>query len=239
MGVPDGTALTPRRRIERGYRAAVAARLRRQGVAEAEALARRIVDRALARAARGGRDARLELARTYARVQRRLPEPPAYPPDRFVCDGSLGALARWLRAAGYEAEACAGQRAEEALREARGSGAVLITTDHEILDRSVVRDGAVPVVWVPSGQPPTEQLAHVVCERGLTRRAPRCMPCGGPLVPVPREVVAERVPPRTAAWLDAYEACARCDALFWRGTHWERIATRLAHVRWSPGRIST
>ena len=42
--------------------------------------------------------------------------------------------------------------------------------------------------------------------------------------------VAERIPPRTARWKDEYFVCAACQRLFWRGTHWERIAARLKAV---------
>jgi uncharacterized protein with PIN domain len=53
------------------------------------------------------------------------------------------------------------------------------------------------------------------------------MTCGGLLVATPKEEVFERIPPRTAKWLDEYFVCASCDGLFWQGTHWERIAKAL------------
>ena len=33
---------------------------------------------------------------------------------------------------------------------------------------------------------------------------------------------------RTALWRDDYFLCAGCDQLYWRGTHWDRIAQALA-----------
>jgi uncharacterized protein with PIN domain len=65
----------------------------------------------------------------------------------------------------------------------------------------------------------------------LAPRAPRCMACGGALEAVAKEDVAERIPPRTARWKDEYFVCARCGRLFWPGTHWERIAARIAAER--------
>jgi uncharacterized protein with PIN domain len=53
------------------------------------------------------------------------------------------------------------------------------------------------------------------------------MACGGPLRPVAKDSVAERIPPRTARWKDDYFVCERCGRLFWPGTHWERIAARI------------
>ena len=64
----------------------------------------------------------------------------------------------------------------------------------------------------------------------LMVRQPRCMSCGGELRAVPKDQVAGRIPPRTARWKDEYFVCSGCDRLFWQGTHWERIARRLAEL---------
>jgi uncharacterized protein with PIN domain len=56
------------------------------------------------------------------------------------------------------------------------------------------------------------------------------MSCGGALRPVDKQKVSERIPPRTARWRDEYFLCAGCGRLFWQGTHWQRIAERLALV---------
>ena len=148
-------------------------------------------------------------------------------PPRFLCDPSLGGLARWLRAAGYEArqglEVPGHRLPDEALRR----GLVLLTSEAEVLDRRIVGDGSLVVAWVPSALTMAEQLHVVAVELGLTLREPRCMACGGGLLPRAKEEVRSRIPPRTALWQDEYFVCAECDRLFWRGTHWERIAATL------------
>ncbi len=148
-------------------------------------------------------------------------------PPRFLCDPSLAGLARWLRAAGYEALVAPDVPGHRLPDEALRRGLVLLTTDAEVLDRRIVADGSLAVVWVPSALTMAEQLHLVSVELGLTRREPRCMACGGALVPRPKEDVRPRIPPRTALWKDEYFVCAGCDRLFWRGTHWERIERTL------------
>jgi uncharacterized protein with PIN domain len=148
-------------------------------------------------------------------------------PPRFLCDPSLAGLARWLRAAGYEAflapEVPGHRLPDEALRR----GLVLLTTEAEVLDRRIVADGSLVVVWLPSALTMAEQLRMAALELGLTLREPRCMACGGTLVPTPKDEVRPRIPPRTALWKDEYFVCAGCHQLFWRGTHWERIEKTL------------
>jgi uncharacterized protein with PIN domain len=150
-------------------------------------------------------------------------------PPRFVCDASLGGLARWLRAAGHEAVRVAGG-GDLALAEARRSGGVLLTSDPRVLERRVLADGSVPALHVPVGRTPVEQLGLVMRSRGLRRLSPRCMSCGGALRAVDKQKVRERIPPRTARWRDEYFLCAGCGRLFWQGTHWQHIAEQLALV---------
>jgi uncharacterized protein with PIN domain len=56
------------------------------------------------------------------------------------------------------------------------------------------------------------------------------MSCGGELRKEEKEKLRERIPPKTYLWLDEYFVCRRCDKLFWRGTHWQRIARELSQV---------
>jgi hypothetical protein len=150
---------------------------------------------------------------------------------RFGCDNSLGGLARWLRAAGYEARWLRDLRSDDLLRAARAAGEVLVTSDRHLFERRAVALGEVRAVHVPSERDTAGQLARVLRGLGLPLLEPRCMPCGGELRAVARDAVRERIPPRTALWRDEYWACARCGRLFWKGTHWERIEARLRAAR--------
>ncbi len=146
---------------------------------------------------------------------------------RFFCDVMLGGLARWLRAAGYDAEWREHIADPDLVRLARQAGQVLLSSDTGIFKIGIVRDGEVPAVMVPHGLTIQGQLAHVLKALGLPLRAPRCMACGGSLREVPKGQVRERVPPRTYEWADRYWECGRCGRLFWHGSHWQRIAEQL------------
>jgi len=149
---------------------------------------------------------------------------------RFVCDAGLGGLARWLRAAGYEAEWLEQAGADDLLRRAQESGATLLTTDARFMERTVIRNGTVSAQWIPSDLSRTAQLRMLMRDLTLKIRPPRCMTCGGELRAVAKEDVADRIPPKTAKWKDEYFVCSRCGGLFWQGTHWERIARRLTEL---------
>jgi uncharacterized protein len=151
-------------------------------------------------------------------------------PHRFTCDAGLGGLARWLRGSGYEAFWNPDLGDAAVIRDAQRRNTTLVTTDSLMMERGVLRDGLVPSVFVPSTLTCKHQLEIVFRELGLTPRESRCMSCGGELRRVGKNSVAERIPPRTARWLDEYFVCAECGQLFWKGTHWQRIQQRLGRL---------
>jgi uncharacterized protein len=151
-------------------------------------------------------------------------------PQMFACDAMLGGLARWLRAAGYDACWRVDSADGDLVRLSRAEGRYLLSSDHGIFLRTVVRDGALPALFVPLRLSPLEQLAHVFEKLRLQPREPRCMACGGALLAIAKEQAASRVPPRTFAWLDDYWECSRCGKVFWHGTHWRRIEEQLRRI---------
>jgi uncharacterized protein with PIN domain len=218
-------------RIEHGFRARLRAAAALAGCEVPKERAEALVREARATAGRLAGPFARALAAAWERevvaAREKRASADAERSPRFLCDPSLGGLARWLRAAGYEAATApdvAGHRLpDEALRR----GLVLITTDAEVLDRRIVADGSLRVAWVPSALTTAEQLHMVALDLGLALREPRCMACGGVLVARAKDEVRPRIPPRTALWKDDYFVCAGCDRLFWRGTHWERIEATL------------
>jgi uncharacterized protein with PIN domain len=139
----------------------------------------------------------------------------------------LGGLARWLRAAGYDASWHGGIADPDLVRLARAEGRTVLSSDGDVFAFALVRDGLVPSLFVPRGLTVQAQLAHVLRELGLALREPRCMACGGELAEVTREEAAGRVPPRSLAYHSRFWACAHCEKAFWHGTHWEKIVERL------------
>jgi len=152
---------------------------------------------------------------------------PSSPEPRFACDAMLGGLARWLRAAGYDASWHDGIADPELVRLSRAEGRTVLSSDGDVFAFAVVRDGLVPALFVPRGLSVQAQLAHVLCGLGLPLREPRCMACGGELAELTREEASGRVPPRSLARHGRFWECVRCGKAFWHGTHWERIAERL------------
>src|SRR5260370_994689 len=119
----------------------------------------------------------------------------------FACDAMLGGLARWLRAAGYDAFWRADIDDWDLVRQALKEKSVLLTADTGIFQIGIVRDGEVPALLIPTGLKVAGQLRFVLEKLKLDILEPRCMACGGMLTSVAKENVRAKVPARTFDWL--------------------------------------
>jgi uncharacterized protein with PIN domain len=139
-------------------------------------------------------------------------------------------VARWLRAAGYDARWWPGIDDGLLVRKTLDTTAIMMTTDRPLTARAAVKYGAIPSLLIPVTLKKLDQFAYVVARLQLPRKRPRCMRCAGRLQPVDKAAVRDRIPPRTLPWRDTYFACAECGKLFWEGTHWQNIGAHLQRV---------
>lgn len=149
---------------------------------------------------------------------------------RFFCDAMLGGLARWLRAWGYDAAYEYGIDDGDLVGRAEQNGAMILSSDGPLFERSVIASGRIQALYVPQQLSRDEQLDFVVGELKLPRRPGRCMACGGPLAEVPKHTVTGEAPPLAFRHCDRFWRCGRCGKLLWHGTHWHRIERRLGEL---------
>jgi uncharacterized protein with PIN domain len=153
--------------------------------------------------------------------------PPAPDPRRFVLDGHLGRLARYLRTLGFDAWYEPHADDDRLARVSADEGRILLTRDRGLLKRSVVRLG-----YLPRSDDPAEQLREVANRYGLPERArpfTRCVRCNSALRSVERADVAERLAdqPRTLRYFDTFAECPGCDSIYWPGSHLDRLSAML------------
>ncbi len=146
----------------------------------------------------------------------------------FICDAMLGGLARWLRAAGYDAEFEYGIDDGELIRRAQAGGRVILSSDGPLFDRNVIKNGNVKAIYIPQQTSKLEQLKFVIDRLSLPLLDPRCMACGGELGEVPKHSIMNEAPPLAYKNCDRFWRCTRCGRLLWHGTHWQKITKRLA-----------
>ncbi len=157
-----------------------------------------------------------------------IPPPPQ--PRRFVLDGHLGRLARYLRMLGFDSAYDRNAVDEELARVSAGEERILLTRDRGLLRRSIVRLG-----YLVRSDEPRRQLAEVVDRYGLAEDAApfsRCVRCNGSIEPVAKAEIAARLAdePRTLRHFDLFGRCASCGAIYWQGSHFDRMSRLVEEV---------
>jgi len=127
---------------------------------------------------------------------------------QFLLDGMLGALTRWLRICGYDAEYLRNASDEELIRKAVDGGRILLTRDR-LLYRKAVRAGA--EAFFIEGDGDIEKLASVSRRFNLELdpEKSRCPQCDATLVAVEKEAIEGKVPSRTLEAYDEFWICER------------------------------
>ncbi len=146
----------------------------------------------------------------------------------FFCDAMLGGLARWLRAAGYDALYEYGIDDGDMVSRARENGRMILSSDGPLFERTVIKSGQVRALYIPQQMDNLRQLQFVLRKLHLPLAAPRCMSCGGELLEIPKHTVMDEAPPLAYRCCTRFFRCSRCSKLLWQGTHWQRITQQLA-----------
>ena len=148
---------------------------------------------------------------------------------RFVLDGHLGKLTRYLRLLGfdsaYNVEWTDLELVETSTREAR----VLLTRDIGLLMHGVLAHG-----YFVRATDPREQLTEVTRRFDLVASMDaftKCTACNGELKAVAKEEIANRLLPRTRQHYDDFRRCTDCERIYWKGSHHAQLQEIVDHVK--------
>jgi len=160
------------------------------------------------------------------RTQRLRPRPLRTP--AFVLDVHLGKLATYLRMFGFDASYAPSYTDDQLVHISLEQRRVLLSKD-----RALIHDTRLERACAIRAGDPREQLLEVIRRFDLVGSAmpfTRCLRCNTLLVPIAKEAVLDHIPPRVRERGDQFTICVECQGIFWKGTHYERMAAFVAYV---------
>ncbi|MCW4046530.1 MAG: Mut7-C RNAse domain-containing protein [Candidatus Bathyarchaeota archaeon] len=147
---------------------------------------------------------------------------------RFIADGMLGKLTRWLRMLGQDVEYSNQLDDSELIAKAKEEQRVLLTRDLELYQRATAKD--VDAFYV-EGKTEAEKLAELANRFDIPLyidlKLSRCPKCNTQIRTVPKEELAGRVEEKTFRYYSEFWECPRCGSVYWQGAHWGRIRATL------------
>ena len=147
---------------------------------------------------------------------------------RFISDGMLGKLTRWLRMLGHDVHYHRAADDKKLIEMAKSEKRVLLTRDLELYQQAV-RQG-LEAVFVEA-EDESGKLADLANRFGFKLEVDlsvsRCPKCNATIRAVSKEVVVDQVPEATSTYYSDFWKCLGCGQVYWRGAHWKRIEKTL------------
>lgn len=150
---------------------------------------------------------------------------------KFIADGMVGRLARWLRLIGNDVVYSRDLTDSELIRRAVTEARILLTSDVELYRRAVA-DGADS--FLVKGGTEAERLARIAkrfrIDLNIDTATSRCPTCNATIRPIKKEEVKEKVPPSTYEVFNEFWECTNrdCGKIYWQGSHWKKIGEHLS-----------
>jgi uncharacterized protein with PIN domain len=153
---------------------------------------------------------------------------------KFLADGMLGNITRWLRLLGYDVEYEKIQNDNELLIRSKQEKRILLTSDVELFRLAKRRGLTTALVKKTSPDVTLSKLSekfniHLVFDEMRSR----CPTCGFSLKSVHKNSIREEVPKNTYQRYNEFWICSSlsCSKVYWRGNHWKKISQTLKKAR--------
>lgn len=151
---------------------------------------------------------------------------------KFVADGMLGKLTRWLRMLGYDVKYSSEFDDEQLMAIVKDEGRILLTRDLALFQRATAK-GAKALYLSEEGE--AERLAKLALKFGvkldIDMAESRCPKCNTKVKLVPKDKVVSRVKRNTFLRYNEFWECPRCGQVYWQGAHWVKIRKTLESAR--------
>jgi uncharacterized protein with PIN domain len=151
---------------------------------------------------------------------------------KFIADGMLGKLTRWLRMLGQDVTYSNQFEDEELIATAKKERRVLLTRDLELYQRAIAK--GIDAFYV-EGRTEAEKLAELAKRFDfpltIDLKRSRCPRCNTKIRPTPKEKLAGKVEKNTFIYYDEFWKCPKCGHIYWQGAHWEGIHATLEEAK--------
>ena len=151
---------------------------------------------------------------------------------KFIADGMLGKLTRWLRMLGQDVTYSNQFDDSELLAMAENGRRILLTRDSELCKRSIGK--GIEAFYV-EGRTEAEKLAELAERFGfpltIDMNRSRCPRCNAKIELTPKEPLAVQVEKNTFIYYDEFWKCSNCGRVYWQGAHWEGIRATLEEAK--------
>jgi uncharacterized protein with PIN domain len=157
---------------------------------------------------------------------------------RFIADGMLGKLTRWLRMLGHDVTYFRSADDEKLVELAKSEKRVLLTRDHKLYQQAVAQGlDAVLVEAMDEAGKLADLAGRFGFRLEIDLSVSRCPKCNAKIESVSKGVVVDEIPDATSVNYNDFWRCRGCGQVYWQGAHWKRIEKTLQEAKTKRGRV--
>jgi uncharacterized protein with PIN domain len=151
---------------------------------------------------------------------------------KFITDGMLGKLTRWLRMLGHDVKYYRSADDEKLIEITKSEKRILLTRDHKLYQQTVTagQDAVLVEATDEAGK-----LADLASRFGINLEidlsVSRCPKCNSKIESVSKETVVDKIPEATSIHYNQFWKCPNCGQVYWQGAHWKRINETLQEAK--------
>ncbi|MEJ2103265.1 MAG: Mut7-C RNAse domain-containing protein, partial [Ignavibacteriaceae bacterium] len=160
-------------------------------------------------------------------VQHLRPKPLRNP--KFIADVHLGRLTRYLRMMGFDVYYKNDLPDEGIVKISSKERRAILTRDIGILKRTEVTHGY--FIRSDNVEKQTEEVVNRFDLQKSIKEFTRCLECNTKLTKIEKEKIINRLPPKVAVSQNEFFICPKCQKLFWKGTHHQKMLSLVQKIK--------
>ena len=140
---------------------------------------------------------------------------------KFIADVNLGDIVKYMRLLGLDVYCDPSLSERDIIEISNKENRIILTKSKKLLKFKDVTHG----VFVHPGTT-QEQIRRIIEFLDIgdnVKPFSRCLCCNSLLVPVRKEEILERIPPKTKSFCSEYALCQSCDKIYWKRAHFIRM----------------
>ena len=139
----------------------------------------------------------------------------------FIADINLGDIVKYMRVLGFDV--CFDQTLSprQIIEVSEKENRIILTKSIKLLKFKEVTHG----IFIRPGtmEQQIKRIIDFLDIKDQIKPFSRCLRCNNLLKTVPKESIADRIPPKTRAFCDEYSYCMPCDKIYWKGSHFIKM----------------
>jgi len=151
---------------------------------------------------------------------------------KFVTDGMLGKLTRWLRMLGHNVKYANNLDDKLLIKIVKTEKRTLLTRDVELYQQATSQHAE---AFIVEGKNEAERLAALSKRFNLNLELnpnnSRCPKCNAKIRPAKKQEISDKLPSSTKTFYEEFWECPKCGKIYWQGAHWKRITETLKEAK--------